>query len=864
MLCRTKVSRVVRTKAVYALAINITLIASVVGVVLSVVSPAQAAEPSPLPWKQATLPNVSDYGGVGALQTPTARFGKDGQFLAGISIVSPYHRYFINLQALPWLEGTFRYTRITDRPYSANPGFADGQDYKDRSVDIKIRLSQEDSTWPEIAVGFRDLGGTNLFGSEYFSASKRFGNFDVTGGLGFGALGSRAHFDNPLGLFFDRFDNRLEGRNSPGSVGSAFFTGPIALFGSVSYFWRDIPFFGEDLRFIAEYDPNNYKNDPAFSDLTTKFPINVGVTWQPASWVQIAAGFERGDTAMARMSLFADFHNGSNPLLNKGIPPEVAVRGRDGPQGISADKLVDPIPTTASWLPELAQASIRAAAADRQMKVERFDVSGDRASIDLAGGIPGRELYDAWEVGSTVARAVPAGVTTIEARLLARNGQLIMDWEAPRAQFAAVSTSLHDVRDTRGVRVTPTAKYDASEKSRLADRLFAAAAENDIAIDRMELQGDSVRIFVGAMPFRNFVTSVGRVARIATQVVPPEVEKLRIVVGDDGLPVAELTVLRTHIERLSQNEANSEEIWRQTGIVQAAAPGEEAILNTNNYPAFDWSVAPRTRQQIGGPDAFLIYQLYIRAQASLRPTPNTEIDGYVGLNITNNYDDLELESDSQLPHVRSGIKDYLKEGDTWIGRLQGAYYTSLARGLYATAYAGLLEEMFGGVGGEILYKSVGSPWAYGIDVNWVKQRDYDGMFNFLDYSTITGHLGIYYDLPFWDLSTSVRAGRYLARDWGATLEVSREFESGIRAGIFATITDVSAAEFGEGSFDKGFFLSIPLDIYGTRPTKTRFGLTYRPVTRDGGAQLNRSSALISRVDNYDEHHTSRNWPSLMD
>lgn len=404
----------------------------------------------------------------------------------------------------------------------------------------------------------------------------------------------------------------------------------------------------------------------------------------------------------------------------------------------------------------------------------------------------------------------------------------------------------------------------AAEKREIADKLFAAAEENEVAIDRMELEGDTVRLFVGAMPFRNFITSAGRVARVASQVMPPEVERFAIVFGDDGLPVAELTLLRTHLERLARDEATPDEIWHQSRLVQADPAGEDAILNTGHYPAFDWSIAPRTRQQIGGPDAFLIYQLYLRAQASLRPTPNTEIDGYVGVNITNNYDDLKLESDSQLPRVRSNIKDYLKEGETWIGRLQGAYYTSLAPGVYATGYAGLLEEMFGGVGGEVLYKDVGSPWAYGIDVNWVKQRDFDGMFSFRDYSTVTGHVGLYYELPFWNLNGSVRAGRYLAKDWGATFELSREFDSGIRAGVFATFTDVSAEEFGEGSFDKGFFLSIPLDIYSTRPTKTRFGLTYRPVTRDGGAQLNRSSALIGRVGGYDAANTSRYWPGLMD
>ena len=36
----------------------------------------------------------------------------------------------------------------------------------------------------------------------------------------------------------------------------------------------------------------------------------------------------------------------------------------------------------------------------------------------------------------------------------------------------------------------------------------------------------------------------------------------------------------------------------------------------------------------------------------------------------------------------------------------------------------------------------------------------------------------------------LRAGRYLAGDWGATVELGRRFDSGIEVGAFATFTDV--------------------------------------------------------------------------
>ena len=73
--------------------------------------PALAASFDPYPVPALT----NDFGGVGLLQTPTARFARDGQFTAGYNHVDPYDRYFVTLQAMPWLETTLRYTSVNNR-----------------------------------------------------------------------------------------------------------------------------------------------------------------------------------------------------------------------------------------------------------------------------------------------------------------------------------------------------------------------------------------------------------------------------------------------------------------------------------------------------------------------------------------------------------------------------------------------------------------------------------------------------------------------------------------------------------------------------------------------------------------------------
>ena len=116
----------------------------------------------------------------------------------------------------------------------------------------------------------------------------------------------------------------------------------------------------------------------------------------------------------------------------------------------------------------------------------------------------------------------------------------------------------------------------------------------------------------------------------------------------------------------------------------------------------------------------------------------------------------------------------------------------------------------------------------------------------------TGHLSLYADLPVWNLYGVLRGGRYLAGDWGGTVEIGRRFASGIEVGGFATFTDVPFKRFGEGSFDKGIYFSIPLDGFLPRSTRGRAAFNWNPLIRDGGAMLGRKYGLYGMTGDRDE------------
>ncbi len=91
--------------------------------------------------------------------------------------VYPYDRYNTFFQLFDFFELGFRYTNIVNQLYGS-AALSGNQTYKDKSIDIKVRLSEETAWVPQIAVGLIDLTGTGFFSSEYLVASKRSGNFD--------------------------------------------------------------------------------------------------------------------------------------------------------------------------------------------------------------------------------------------------------------------------------------------------------------------------------------------------------------------------------------------------------------------------------------------------------------------------------------------------------------------------------------------------------------------------------------------------------------------------------------------------------------------------------------------------------------
>ncbi len=732
-----------------------------------------AAVPAHAEWFDAyPVPALTnDFGGIGLLQNPSARFARDGQFTVGFNEVAPYTRYFVTMQAMPWMEATLRYTSVSDRLYSNVPEFSGDQTYKDRGFDVKLRLLTEGRIRPALAIGARDFLGTGLFSSEYIVASKSFGPLDATLGIAWGNMSTRNQIRNPLTYISDRFAQRTgyDG-GTGGSFSNVYFRGPRAsFFGGVQY---ATPIRGLTLK--AEYDANSYQQEALGNNQLVKSAINVGADYQVLPWLHAQASFERGNRFGLTVTATTNFHRQT-------VPPKFDLPG--APVGLDAY----PIAATAPADP------------------------GSRLSA------PG-----------TIGMSMPARQNPLSVR---PNDTVI---PGP----ADLKTRLVSALDYQG-----TALYAADFKPA------------------------SVDLFVAQTRFNNVATGVGRIARSAFAVLPAQYETVTVILVENGVETLAVKVPRAGLmEAVKARRGPAvDKLLTEVEISEPPLTLDQANFKgpvNDVYPQFLYSVRPGLRTTLGRPEQFILYQAYVGLNGGVLLKRGWGATGQFTVNISNNFDKLRIPTDSRLPPVRSNIAEYLREGTTAISYLQTDYNFNIAPSLYGHVYGGLLEEMFAGVGGEMLYRPATANWAIGADLSYVRQRDFNQFFGMQDYKVLTGFVTGYLHFPKARIDASARVGRYLAKDFGVTFDVARTFESGVRVGAFATFTNVSAADFGEGSFDKGIYLTIPLDLLYARHVRGSIGVLYRPLIRDGGQQLFIRQPLINTTEIARKANLLHNWSGV--
>jgi len=373
--------------------------------------------------------------------------------------------------------------------------------------------------------------------------------------------------------------------------------------------------------------------------------------------------------------------------------------------------------------------------------------------------------------------------------------------------------------------------------------LAESLAKDGQILESMSLTATRAELRVRNETYFSQPQAIGHIARMATRALPPSVETIVVTSVKKGMPVSSVTFRRSDLEKYENGRAAE---MLQHVAITAAQPDPGQVRTPGLYPRFQWSLTPYAEASIFDPDDPFRVDFGAQLGARWELAQGLILSGNLRQKAFGTLSDSTRVSNSVVQHVRSDLVEYQKHGDLALQRLTMAYYTQPAENLYGRLTVGYLERMYGGVSGELLWKPVDSRLALGVEANWAKQRNFDQHFGFQDYSVATGHASAYYDFGKGYVG-ELDVGRYLARDWGATVSLDREFENGWRVGAFATITDMSSNDFGEGSFDKGIRITIPVAWTTGKPSVNTLQSTIRPLQRDGGARLDVDGRLYETV-----------------
>jgi hypothetical protein len=404
----------------------------------------------------------------------------------------------------------------------------------------------------------------------------------------------------------------------------------------------------------------------------------------------------------------------------------------------------------------------------------------------------------------------------------------------PRRPAPLFRSSLDMATQNLPTQINPRDWYDALlydvERSGLL--LLEASIEPSLSTAVLVMGNDQYPVWADA---------IAKMAVLADLHLPSSVNTFRIIIEEAGHRMQTIQMRRPSLAYGQSKELVERQISVLPGRSLASPQRKTSFVQKKIF----FNVGVGTRVQLFDPDDPARYQLFTKIGAALALPKAWTLTGAYGIDITNNFDESNrIDGSSNLEPVRSDIVKYLQQGDTGLDSLYFEKRGSAFKGLHYRVFGGVLEQMYSGFGGEVLYQPSQSRLAYGLSANWVRQRDYDKSFKHLDYQTATAFASVYWALPLYNFDVAVHAGKYLAKDVGATLEIRRTFNNGWMVGLWATITNVSAKDFGEGSFDKGMSFRIPFDGLFGRNTRGSYGARVRPIQRDGGQRLEDFSANI--------------------
>ena len=353
-----------------------------------------------------------------------------------------------------------------------------------------------------------------------------------------------------------------------------------------------------------------------------------------------------------------------------------------------------------------------------------------------------------------------------------------------------------------------------------------------------------------------------RVEHVLAALAPSNVSQVTVVIEAEGVAEHEYQFRLQDLKRYANGKMGENEMEVVAPLREASATPsiyDASLLYRRRKPIWTLTFRPWLRSFFGssagkfkyetgfslGPEGYFFDQIYYSLYGTY--TVLADIQKLQSQDSLNPSRIINVRTDALLYNQASSFhldQAFLQKSVNW----GSGWFSRLAAGYFETAYAGLALEH--------LYYPVNANWAIGFDVAGLLKRKYYGLgFQHKirklteDGPIYSPYIGLQYFVDFYyqyqplNLDCKIMAGQFLARDKGIRFEMGRTFSSGLRVGLWYTFTNANDVVNHSRYYDKGFSITLPLDIFMNQTSRTRVGYAMAAWLRDCGAIANTGKSL---------------------
>jgi hypothetical protein len=345
-----------------------------------------------------------------------------------------------------------------------------------------------------------------------------------------------------------------------------------------------------------------------------------------------------------------------------------------------------------------------------------------------------------------------------------------------------------------------------------------------------------------------------RLETVLGALVPENVAEVVIVDEADGVYAHEYKFRGRELRRYAAGSLGEEE-FRVVAPLREAAPTphdyDSCLLFHRFKPIWILTFRPWLRTFFGssqgkikyetgialGPEGYLWDQIYYSIYATYTVQSSVQHLG-----------DQDMLNPSRIINVRTDTIRYNQANSFHIEQAYLQKSWNLGRGWFTRTAVGYFETAYAGLAVETLYYPVNQSWAIGFEAAGLLKRDYYGFgfqhkirkytsegYKFFPYKGLQYFVDLYYEYKPLSLDFKISVGQFLARDKGARFDVGRTYPSGLRFGLWYTLTNANDVVNHHRYYDKGFSLTMPLDLFMNKSSRTRIGYSMAAWLRDCGA-----------------------------